>query len=101
MRAYSVANIALVSYSATAERMWCVLHTYLGAFLLGNWYRAPDGGEESIVSLSEELACLRADTFVGVALAGDVNIHHRKCLRFSPENSSIGERLWNIAKIYA
>ena len=30
----SVANIGLLSYSDTAERMWCILHTHLGVFLL-------------------------------------------------------------------
>ncbi len=93
----SLTNIALLAYSEGAERMWCILHTNVGAFLLGNWYRAPDAGDDSICSLPTELASLRDDV-VGVILAGDVNIHHRKLLRHSRENSAIGERLWNISK---
>ena len=40
---------------------------------------------------------LRNDV-VGVILAGDMNIHHRMWLRYSHDNSSIGEKLWNISR---
>ena len=56
------------------------------------------GGDASIFSLSEEFAKLQADTFLGIILAGDVNIHHRKWLRHSRESTAIGKRLWNISR---
>ena len=94
----SISNIALLSYSDSAERMWCILHTNLGAVLIGNWYRAPDARDFSIRTLTEKLSKLRVDLAIGVILAGDVNIHHRKWLRHSRENSAIGELLWNISR---
>ena len=51
----SVANIGLLSYSDTAERTCYILQTHLIAFLLGHWYRAPDTGGVSILSLSINL----------------------------------------------
>ena len=93
----SLSNIALQLKSQDSERIWCILHTNIGAFLVGNWYRAPDTGDASVLSLSTELASLRGDV-VGVILAGDVNVHHRKWLRHSSGNSALGERLWNISK---
>jgi len=31
-------------------------------------------------------------------LVGDVNIHHKKWLKYSRENSTLGERLWGICR---
>ena len=93
----SVANIGLLSYSKTAARMWCFLHSNLGMFLIGNWYRPPDDGDTSIAFLAEEMSNLRVDV-VGVILAGDMNIHHRMWLRYSRENTAFGEQLLNISR---
>ena len=41
---------------------------------------------------------LRVDLAFGVILAGDVNVHHRKWLRHSLDNSAIGELLWNMSR---
>ena len=93
-----VSNMALLEHCEQAERSWAILHTNIGAFLLGNWYRAPDDDGLSMDSLSSELDRLRVGC-VGVILVGDVNIHHRKWLRFSSqENSALGERLSNISQ---
>ena len=69
----SVANIGLLSYSETSERMWCTLHSNLGMFLIGNWYRPPDDGDTSISSLADEMSKLRKDV-VGVILADVASI---------------------------
>ena len=37
-------------------------------------------------------------TVVGVILAGDVKIHHRKWLRYSKEHFAIGDLFWNISR---
>ena len=91
----TISCIALLEHSSGAERSWCILHTNIGAILLGNWYRAPDAGESSIDSLATELERLGSEV-IGVILTGDINIHHRKWLRHSRDNSTIGERLWNV-----
>ena len=91
------ANIALVEYITGAERMWCVLHTNIGALLIGNWYRPPGKNCNSINMLQSEIERLRDDC-VGVILLGDINIHHTRWLRFSNRNTELGERLWEVCK---
>ena len=93
----SLADIALVEYIEGAERMWCVLHTNVGALLLGNWYRAPDENDSSIASLQSEILRLRGE-YIGVILLGDLNIHHTRWLQFSNSNTSIGDRLWDVCR---
>ena len=43
-----IADTASVEYITGAERMWCVLHTNIGALLIGNWYKPPDEDCSSI-----------------------------------------------------
>ena len=91
------ADIALVEYISGAERMWCVLHTNIGALLIGNWYRPLDENGSSINMLQSEIERLRDDC-VGVILLGDINIHHTRWLRFSNRNTELGERLWEVCR---
>ena len=77
--------------------MWCVLHTNLGALLIGNWYRPPDEDGSSVIILQTEIERLRCDC-VGVILLGDINIHHKRWLRHSYSNTELGERLWELCK---
>ena len=39
-----------------------------------------------------------ADDYVGLLLVGDVNVHHRRWLRFSRCNTTVGQRLWEICQ---
>ena len=93
----SLANIALLEYVDGVERMWCVLHTHVGPLLLGNWYRPPDEPGDSMDTLVEEIQRLRSDC-IGVILIGDINIHHKKWLKHSRDNTALGERLWSICR---
>ena len=93
----SLVDIALVECIVAAERMWCVLHTNLGALLIGNWYRAPDESGTSIAILKAEIERLRGD-FVGILLVGDVNVHHKRWLKHSHSNTELGERLWETCR---
>ena len=93
----TLADIALVEYVSGAERMWCVLHTNLGALLIGNWYRPPDDDGRSAAMLQAEIERLRCDC-VGVILVGDINIHHKRWLKHSHSNTEFGERLWEICR---
>jgi len=93
----SLSSLAVLEYSDSAERMWCVLHTHIGAILLGNWYRPPDDDGRSLVALNDELQRLKREV-IGTILLGDLNIHHKKWLRFSRENSQLGERLLHICQ---
>ena len=93
----ALADIAVVEYITDAERMWCVLHTNLGALLIGNWYRPPDEDGSSVIILPTEIERLRCDC-VGVILLGDINIHHKRWLRHSYSNTELGERRWELCK---
>jgi hypothetical protein len=79
--------------SADSERIWLIIHSDQGPFLLGVWYRPPDPGEvDSIVSLEAEWRQLSPNT-MGTILIGDMNVHHLRWLRFSTRNSVEGEAL--------
>ena len=93
----NITDIALVEYINGAERMWCVLRTNIGALLIGNWYRPPDEDGNSISILQAEIERLRSEC-VGVILLGDINIHHKRWLRYSSKNTTTGERLWEVCR---
>ena len=93
----SLSSIAVLEYSETSERMWCVLHTHIGALLLGNWYRPPDDDGRSMNALDDEIQRLRTEV-VGIILVGDANVHHKRWLRHSNDNTQLGERLWHISQ---
>ena len=93
-----VSSLVALEQSDSAERSWALLHTNIGSFLVGNWYRPPDDDGSSMQNLGSELERLREDC-VGVILIGDVNIHHRRWLRHSSQgNTPLGERLWSICR---
>jgi hypothetical protein len=83
-----------IEKSKTSERVWIVVHSDMGPFLIGNWYRPPVHGPEvsSIASLREEWNALSQDV-VGTIIGGDMNIHHRRWLKRSARNSAEGEEL--------
>ena len=72
----SFTSVSLGEYSICSERMWCNLHTNIGTFLIGNWYRPPDDNGSSLESLPEELSRLSSDA-IATILLGDMNIHHK------------------------
>ena len=63
-------NVALLEYVDGAERMYCVLHTHIGAILLASLYRPPDDDGSSINELLSELRRLRRQV-VGTIVLGD------------------------------
>ncbi len=84
-------NIVPIESSEAAERSWCCIHTSSGPYLVGNWYRPDDAPDAAITSLRHELEKL-LPTHCGVILCGDMNIHHRKWLKFSSRgNTRAGE----------
>ena len=89
-------RIALLEKSSASERVWLVLHSDTGPFLMAVWYRPPSPGEvESIKSFEEELQRLNTEV-LGIILVGDLNIHHAQWLTYSSRNSAKGELLRNI-----
>jgi hypothetical protein len=86
-------SITKLKESEDSERLWILVHSDLGPFLLAAWYRPPVQGEvNSIRSLREEWQHLGKEA-MGTVILGDLNIHHKKWLRRSARNSAEGEEL--------
>ena len=68
-----------------------------GPLLLGLWYRPPNDPRHSIDTLDAELD-KHAPSHNGTLLTGDLNIHHKRWLRFSHSNTPEGAQLHNICK---
>ena len=48
-------------------------------------------------ALDDEIQRLRTEV-VGIILVGDANVHHKRWLRHSNDNTQLGERLWHISQ---
>ena len=89
-------SMTLVKDSESSERLWILIHSDLGPYLVGAWYRPPVQGEmETIKSLRAEWEELSQEA-VGTILVGDMNIHHKKWLRRSDGNTAEGEKLYKF-----
>lgn len=86
-------RVVTMEESAQAERIWAVVHTNHGPYVIAMWYRPPCPGElKSITSFEEEVVRLRGEA-LGTLICGDMNVHQRKWLRHSSSNSKEGELL--------
>ena len=78
--------------SEKAERIWCMLHTDQGPYLLGAWYRPPSPEVTSIEACEREHDDLTPQV-IGTLLVGDLNVHHIGWLKHSNSTSACGKRL--------
>jgi hypothetical protein len=86
-------SMTTMKVSEFSERLWILVHSDLGPYLVCAWYRPPVPGEvDSIKELRKEWEELSRDA-VGTIIVGDLNIHHKKWLRRSNRNSAEGEEL--------
>jgi len=85
-------QVTFLDKSPLAERLWCVLHTDCGPYLLGAWYRPPSCEISSIESCEQEHEKL-SEGVMGTLLLGDVNVHHVQWLRHSRETTAGGKRM--------
>ena len=70
-------RVAVLEKSDVAERIWAVIHTNHGPYLIAMWYRPPCSGElSSITSFGEELSRLRGEA-LGTLICGDMNVHQK------------------------
>jgi len=88
--------VAQLDVATVAERVWLTVHTDHGPFLLGLWYRPPDSGADSIISLATEHDVLSQDAF-GTILVGDMNVHQKSWLTFSNADTVEGKLLQNVS----
>ena len=87
--------------SNDAERIWHVMHTSCGPYILGMQYRRPDTGEvDSIHSLKDELQQIQNQAF-GIILVGDFNVHSIRWLKYSSHESSEASALQQICQKFS
>ena len=85
--------MTLMHKSVDSERQWTLVHSDLGPYLVGAWYRSPvRGGTDLIQSLREEWSKLSPRT-MGIIIIGDMNVHHKRWLWKSSRNSVEGAEL--------
>jgi hypothetical protein len=77
---------------AVEERSWHFLKVGIETVLLANWYRPGATEHDEFVGLYSEVAEYFQECS-GVLIAGDLNIHHKKWLRYSNDNTVVGADL--------
>ena len=82
----------------TDERVWVMIHTLAGPFLMCAWYRPPHDGESDVIArFGTELERLRSEA-LGVVVVGDLNIHHVAWLTYSSHTAAAGRQLQGIVR---
>ena len=90
-------HVTLMSISDSSERMWILMHTLLGPYLLCTWYRPSSPGEvQSISDFETEYNQLK-DGVLGLVRLGDLNLHSQRWLRYSSNNSAEGDKMRGYA----
>ena len=74
------------------ERSWHFLNIGAETFLVGNWYRPGATVHDGFEKLQNDFNDFAGDV-TGVIIAGDVNVHHQRWLRYSNANTPIGSDL--------
>ena len=96
----SVAHVTVLEQTeATSlyERCWVSVHTIEGPVLVCCWYRPPGEDMEGLIEFQKELSRLRGN-IKGIVLMGDLNIHHRRWLRYSSRGETPeGRAFYDIA----
>ena len=82
-------NIVCLGDSPHAERSWHLLHTDFGRILICNWYRPGASTDEAITSFRDELTEYMPNV-IDCVVVGDLNIHHKRWLRFSNADTPQG-----------
>ena len=91
-------RVTFLENSQVAERSWVIIHSDHGPYVIGCWYRPPAPGEADSIRSFKEEAQLHATNAVGWVQLGDLNIHHRKWLKYSHRNSLEGQGLCAVCK---
>ena len=97
----SVASeVVHIANSVGYERSWYILHTDVGAFCIGLWYRLPCYGDvDSIFSLKLEYEQFSVDC-IGNIIIGDMNVHHKTWLKYSNGTTPEGRALFDVCCRY-
>jgi len=88
-----------IANSDVEERSWHFLRLGCDTILLANWYRPGAIEHDAFQSLHGEVARYYSEVS-GVFLAGDLNIHHKKWLKFSNADTPVGADLKTFCDSY-
>ena len=90
-------RVTLVETSDAAERVWAIVHSDQGPYLICCWYRPPcPGSVETIKSFESEYSKFKDGT-VGVFVLGDFDVHSIRWLTYSARESTEGRLLHDIS----
>jgi len=81
------------------ERSWHFLRLGFDTILVANWYRPGATVHDGFVNLYAEMAEYWYE-ISGVVIAGDLNIHHKKWLRHSNGDTTVGADLKTLCEFH-
>ena len=81
-----------IANTADEERSWHFLKVGIDTILLANWYRPGASVHDGFSTLYSEMAEYFQGV-TGVVLVGDLNIHHKRWLRYSNDDTRIGSEM--------
>ena len=88
-------SVTVCGISPVAERVWVLIHSDCGPFLVACWYRPPEPGDTSFVQPFCSEFREHSSAALGSIVVGDVNCHNIRWLRHSSRNSPEGIALLN------
>ena len=90
-------RVTLVETSESAERIWAIVHSDRGPYLVCCWYRPPKSGDVVSIESFEAEYAKHKDGAVGVFVLGDLNVHSIRWLRHSARETVEGRVLHDIS----
>jgi len=81
------------------ERSWHFLTLGVETILLANWYRPGATVHDGFAKLYTEVGQYFQEVS-GIFIAGDLNVHHKRWLRFSNDNTQVGADLRTFCEFH-
>ena len=69
------ARVTLVGISKEAERIWAIVHSDSGPYLVCCWYRPSDPGNTNSIESFETEYMQHQDGVLGTLMLGDLTLH--------------------------
>ena len=85
-------GLVWIADTVDEERSWHFLKVGIDTILLANWYRPGASVYDGFSTLYTEMGQYFQEV-TGVVLVGDLNIHHKRWLRYSSEDTRIGSEM--------
>ena len=86
-------RVTTVENSEAAERIWAMVHSDRGPYLICCWYKPPSPGDVETIKSFEDEYRKHKDGATGVFVLGDLNVHSVRWLTHSARESVEGREL--------